>query len=86
MGGRVGNPQDAGDPSDTEPGNPHPQIEVGSSQDMFVVYRGKQDRPLNSSPVWRYTAANALRSPGVPAVEEFHKLIAESEKQQAAKP
>ncbi len=34
-------------------------------------------------PVWRYTAKDALESPGVPAVEVFRKLIADSEKQLA---
>ncbi len=87
MGGRAGNPPNAGDPSDTQyPSGPHPQTEVGSSQDMFVVYRGGRDNPLDSPAVWRDAAKNALQSPGVPAVEEFQKLITEAEKQQAAKP
>lgn len=74
-GGQVGNPQ----PSQ----NPYPQVEVGDAEDTFAVYRGKT---LNGAPVWRYTAKDALRSPSVPAVDAFRKLIAEAEKQQAAKP
>jgi hypothetical protein len=87
-GGRVGNPPNAGDPSNSQypPGGPGPQAEIGPSQDMFVVYRGGRDNPLDSAPVWRYTAKNGLQSPAVPAVEEFQKLVAEAEKQQAAKP
>jgi hypothetical protein len=36
--------------------------------------------------VWRYAGQDALRSPGVPAVDAFRKLILEAEKQQAAQP
>ena len=36
--------------------------------------------------VWPFRSAkDALRSPTVPAVDEFRKLITEAEKQQAAK-
>jgi hypothetical protein len=56
---------------------------------MFVVYRGKKDdptSPLKASAVWRYSGKDALASPSVPAVEAFHKLVVESEKQLASKP
>jgi hypothetical protein len=60
---------------------PHIGNEVGPSDDMFVVYRGNFSDPLDSPPVWRYIRKDCLRpSPLVPAVEEFRKLIAESEK------
>jgi hypothetical protein len=68
---------------------PHPQTEVGNTQDMFVVYRGNPvynnsasnaDNPLDSAPVWRYMAKDGLESPGVPAVDAFRKVIAQSEK------
>jgi len=90
-GGRWGDPG-FNDPSiaGTEPGAPGPQIEAGSSQDTFVVYRGKKDdpglSPLDAPAVWRYSAKNALASPSVPAVEAFHKLIVESQKQLASQP
>ncbi len=84
MGGHTGNPGQIGDPSSPQPRAPSPQEEVGQTQDMFVVYRGKRNDALNSPAVWRYSAKDALRSPGVPAVEAFRKLIAEAEKQQAA--
>ena len=79
------------DPSNagTQPSTPEPQIEAGSPQDMFVVYRGSTDpnwSPLDASPVWRYSSKDALASPSVPAVEVFRKLIAESEKQLASHP
>ena len=70
--------------------NPEPEIEAGSPQDMFVVYRGSKDdpnwSPLDAPPVWRYSGKDALESPSVPAVEVFRKLIAESEKQLASHP
>jgi hypothetical protein len=53
---------------------------------MFVVYRGNRSDALHFPAVWRYSAKDALRSPGVPAVDAFRKLIAEAEKQQAATP
>ena len=85
-GGRVA-VQPGGPPSS----DPQPQVEVGQSQDMFVLYRctTKDDpnwSPLDAPPVWRYAAKDALQSPGVPAVEVFRKLIADSEKQLAATP
>jgi hypothetical protein len=90
-GGRWGDPG-SNDPSSagTQPAAPQPQVEAGSSQDMFVVYRGKGDdptsSPLEAPAVWRYSGKDALASPSVPAVEAFHKLVVESEKQLASKP
>ena len=73
----------AGPPLQTS--QPHPQVEVGSIEDVFVVYRGDPqhvtpENPLDSPPVWRYAAKDALESPGVPAVEQFRKAIDKSEK------
>jgi hypothetical protein len=76
----------AGPPLETS--DPHPQIEVSSPDDTFVVYRGNpaynnaptSDNPLDSPPVWRYIAKDALESPSVPAVDQFRRVIAESEK------
>jgi hypothetical protein len=95
VGSRQGAPGDISDPSDPQSdpqspsSSPQPQLEVGRSQDILVVYRGSKndshDAPLDTPPVWRYTAKDALQSPGVPAVDAFRKLIADSEKQQAGK-
>jgi len=68
-----------------ETSEPHPQMEIGSTQDVFAVYRGdpnhiSSSNPLDAPPVWRYTAKDALESPSVPAVDAFRKVIAESEK------
>lgn len=78
------------DPNDNRPDNaddnqntgPAPRTEIGPAEDMFVVYQGS----VQNAPLWRYTAKGALRSPNVPAVEEFRKLIEETEKQQAKQP
>jgi len=59
--------------------------EVGPSDDMFAVYRGSEQYPLDSPPVWRYIAKDCLREPKVAAVEEFRKAIAEAEKPQPSK-
>jgi hypothetical protein len=87
VGGRQGNPGIAGgplNPQSTSAG-PRPQMEVGESQDMFVVYRGNKENPsgspLDTPAVWRYSATDALASPEVPAVEVFRDLISKSEKQ-----
>jgi hypothetical protein len=87
VGGQAGNPQPGyGDPTGSRSQGPSPGVEVGDGEDMFAVYLGKRPDPLNWLPVWRYGAEDGLRSPGVPAVEVFRKLIVEAEKQQAAKP
>lgn len=84
-GGQRGRPPDVtqGAPPDT---GPHPQVEAGPREDMFVLYAGGVDYPLDHPPVWRYVAKGALRSPDVPAVSEFRKLVEETEKQQKSKP
>jgi hypothetical protein len=83
-----GHPVDTTDPSagrEQNPG-PRPRTEIGESEDVFEVYRGGVGYSLETAPVWRYMAKGALRSPGVPAVEVFRKLVEESEKQQKSKP
>jgi hypothetical protein len=78
---------DAGPPANTGyPAKASPQAEIGQSQDMFVVYRSRVVNALDAPPVWRYIAKDALDSPGVPAVEVFRTLIAQSEKQLAKTP
>jgi hypothetical protein len=90
-GGRIGGQQ--GRPPDlSQPGlgpqpddSPRAQTEIGSSDDMLEVYRGRVEYPLDSSAVWRYIGKDALRAPSVPAVEQFHKAVDESEKIAAKK-
>lgn len=89
-GGRVGlsrgTPPMAGDPTGAQGGRPSPQLETGDGQDMFAVYRGRRDNALDSSPVWRYSDKDALRTPDLPAVDAFRKAVIEAEKQRAANP
>lgn len=86
-GGRVGRPPDLTNPGlGPQDTTPHPSAEIGPSGDTFEVYRGRVEYPLDNAPVWRYLAKDALRSPDVPAVEAFRKLIEEAEKQQQKGP
>ena len=84
VGVRQGNPAIAGGPLNPQSAGPRPQVEAGESQDMFVVYRGNKENPsgspLDTPPVWRYSATDALASPEVPAVAVFRDVIAKSEK------
>ncbi len=80
VGGQKGQPPD-GTQSNPQGTNPHPQAEVGATEDSFAVYDGTVDSPLDRAPLWRYAAKNGLRSPDVPAVDEFRKIIEETEKQ-----
>jgi hypothetical protein len=91
-GGRIGGtrgtpPPMAGDPSSSQRSNRGSQVEIGQADDLFAVYRGDRADPLDSPAVWRYSSKDALRSPGVPAVDAFRKVVKEAEKQlQAATP
>jgi len=87
IGGQQGQPPPLQDPSLSPPNRagPHTSTEVGPSQDMFAVYRGTGQDPLDSPAVWRYIAKDCLREPKVAAVEEFRKAIAEAEKPQPSK-
>jgi len=78
VGGRQGGgPRDSG---------PNMGAQIGSFEDSFEVYRGGVNDPLNTSPVWRYTAKDSLDAPPVAAVEQFRKAIEESEKQSQHNP
>ena len=85
-GGSRGTPPMGGDPTAPRRSDPTPQVEVGSREDTFEVYRGKRNNALDTSSVWRYSGKDALKAPAVPAVEAFRKLIAEAEKQQNSNP
>jgi hypothetical protein len=81
IGGQKGQPPD-GTQTDPASTNPHPQVEMGGAEDSFLVYDGTRGDPLGRAPIWRYVAKNGLKSPDVPAVEEFRKIFTETEKQQ----
>jgi hypothetical protein len=57
-------------------------------RDFQAVSRSRPgaNNALDAPTVWRYSVKNALNHPEVPAVDAFHKLIVEAEKQQASNP
>jgi hypothetical protein len=59
---------------------PTVRTEVGPPDDVFSVYIAREDDALESPPLWRYMALDALQHPTVPAVEKFRKAIEEAEK------
>ncbi len=75
-------------PADSDPAGPpvhtgpHIGNEIGRANDSFEVYRGGVARPLSTTPLWSYTAKDALKAPNVTAVEQFRKAIATAEKKQ----
>ena len=85
IGAQEGRNTPVTDPSAMPPSSPHPQTELGPSEDTFAVYRGQVDYPLDAPPVWRYIAKDALNAPAVPAVAQFRKAIEETEKQLSQK-
>jgi hypothetical protein len=85
LGGKKGQPPGETQPTPQETA-PSPKVEVGQTEDSFIVYEGNVTNPLDRSPVWRFTSKKALRSPDVPAVAEFRKAIDEAERQLKQKP
>lgn len=65
---------------------PTPQMEASVPDDTFSVFRGHRDNATDYPAVWRYSAKDALKAPGVRAVEEFRKTIEEAEEQRDATP
>jgi len=61
----------------------HTGTELGPSDDLFRVYQGGVQYPLDSPPIWSYSAKHGLRPPDMTAVAEFRKAVEEAE--QAAK-
>ena len=85
IGAQQGHPPDINQPQAGDT-TAHPETEIGSTEDAFVVYEGgavnPNVNPLDRAPAWRYQAKDALHSPQVPAVDVFRKAIEEAEKQQ----
>jgi hypothetical protein len=91
----VVNPTDTGIHIGAQQGHPPGDTQVDASntkaskgagvappEDLFAVYDAHTERPTDGPPVWRYMAKNGLRSPEVPAVGEFRKVVEEALKQQ----
>ena len=77
------NGPESGDASSPE-GRASPGMEVGSSDDMFEVFRADIYNG-HDAPVWRYVAKDGLKPPSVTAVEQFRKAIEEAERAAAQK-
>lgn len=88
IGGQHGqqpNQPDASNPGSAQD-SPHPQTEIGGSDDWFTVYQGGVQNPLDGNPAWRYVAKDGLRPHTVPAVEQFKKALTQAEKAAAKNP
>ena len=81
--GRPPNGPESGDATGTS-GRASPGMEVGSSDDMFEVFRA-DIYAGHDAPVWQYVAKDGLKPPSVTAVEQFRKAVEESEKAAAQK-
>jgi hypothetical protein len=76
-----------GTPSPPQPSpEPTPQMDIGQTEDSFLVYEGGGDRPLDRAPAWRYIAKDGLMPHSVPAVDAFRKAVADAEKAAAKTP
>jgi hypothetical protein len=79
----MGDPNGTGQQTQPRP-TAQPQMEIGGTDDSFVVFDGTVAKPLNGSPGWRYMAPDGLRPHSVPAVEEFRRAVAAADKAAAA--
>ena len=85
IGGQQGRPGDLSNPGlgpGQEDRGPQLGSQIGRTEDMFEVYLGGVDYPLDASPIWRFYSKDGLKGPQVNAVEQFRKAIEDSEKQQ----
>ena len=72
-------------PDSPSNGRAQQSVEVGPSEDSFLVYLGGDTFKPNSASIWSYRAKNALRPPNVNAVQEFRKAITDAEQAAAKK-
>jgi len=75
--GRTTRPVPQG-PADTKP-----VAQAGTPGDVFQVFDGKTEKPLDGVPGWQYVKKDGLHAHDVPAVAAFRKAIDEAEKQAA---
>jgi hypothetical protein len=87
IGAKQGQPADGSYDPDAPPSNDHARqsVELGPSDDSFVVYLGGDTFQPNNASIWSYRAKNALRPPNVTAVQQFHQAITEAEQAAAKK-
>jgi hypothetical protein len=63
-----------------------PEMEIGEADDLFVVYEGGVEHPLDAPPAWRYVGKDGLFPHTVPAVAAFRKAVADAEKAASKNP
>jgi hypothetical protein len=84
-----GDTQDAPASATQQPQMPRPgsqpQLEVGGTEDSFVVYQGRRSDPTDGPTVWRKEEKDGLHSHDVPVMAEFRKAVAAADKAAAAK-
>lgn len=80
VGVRQGTPPPATQYPDPQTTRPSEGAQIGGADDQMGVYLGGVEYPLDASPVWTFTAKDALKGPDVKAVEEFRKAIEAAEK------
>jgi hypothetical protein len=87
---RIGAQQ--GRPPDLERGHsdsgPRMGTQIGGSEDTLELYAGGVEYPLDSPPIWRYSAKDALNPPKNQGINQLRKSIEQTEKavQQKQKP
>jgi hypothetical protein len=85
IGVQQGHPPDVSQPGTSAGSNApndrvHPGVQAGPSDDVFQVFHGGLEYPLDNPPVWQLTSKDGLKPPAVAAVEQFRKAVEESER------
>lgn len=80
--GPVGQTGQAKVPVPSGPAETRPTAQAGTPGDVFQVFEGKSDNPVDNVPGWQYVKKDGLHAHDVPAVAAFRKAIAEAEKAQ----
>ncbi len=65
---------------DPREGAPQPQIEIGNTEDAFLVFEGQRPFDPDEIPGWRWIHQNGLKPHSVPAVDEFRKALEAAQK------
>jgi len=80
IGVQRGKPVESQD--DSSGGPVHTGVQAGGQEDVFKVFESGPyiPNPVDRPSLWTYTAKDGLKPPRVAAVEEFRKVVEDSEK------